>query len=155
MHFISVYRSTAVVLLLFALSSAGFAQSAGSWGNLAVLNQGASLVVEKDGRKTVKGKFSRATDISLYLLKDRGEIEIRREVVSAVYFTRKSSRAKRALVGGLAGAGAGLLIGAVTVAATKGDPLIGAGGVLFGIPAGAAIGAVTGGTRKGELIYRR
>ena len=155
MHFISVYRSIAVFILLLALSSAGFAQSVGSWGNLAVLSPGIGLVVEGDGGKTVKGKFSRATVSSLFLLKDRREIEIRREEVSAVYFTRKSSRAKRAVVGGLAGAGAGLLIGVVTVAATKGDPLIGAGGVLFGIPAGAAIGAVTGGTRKGELVYRR
>jgi len=63
---------------------------------------------------------------------------------------------KRGVIGALAGAGAGLLIGAATVAATKGDGLIAAGGFLYGIPIGAAIGVATaGGTKKGELVYSR
>jgi hypothetical protein len=126
------------------------------WNRLASISSGTRLVVDQDGTKALKGRFVRSTGQTLTLRTGGREIDLPRDAVSAVYRARRSSRLKRGLIGALAGAGAGLLFGAVAVAATKGDPLIGAGGVLIGIPAGAVIGAASGGgTKKGELIYSR
>jgi hypothetical protein len=126
------------------------------WNRLASLSSGTRLVVDQNGKKSLKGRFVRATDKMLTLKTGGREIDLSRDTVSAVYRGKRSSRIKRGLIGALAGAGAGLLVGAVAVAATKGDPLIGAGGFLIGIPAGAVIGAASGGgTKKGELIYSR
>lgn len=155
MHAITVFRLTIAIFVLFAFSSAAKAQAVGSWDNLSVLSSGTRVMVEQDGGRAIKGRLSRVSTASIILTRDGKEIEIRRDLVAAIFLTRKSSRVKRAVIGGLAGAGAGLLIGAATVAATKGDPLIAAGGFLYGLPAGAAIGAATGGIKKGELIYRR
>lgn len=126
------------------------------WNGLASLSTGTRLVIDQDGKKAVKGRFVRATDQVLTLKTGGREIGLPRDAVSAVYLGRRPSRVKRGLIGALAGAGAGLLVSGVVIAATKGDPLIGAGGFLIGIPVGAAIGAATaGGSKKGELIYSR
>ena len=126
------------------------------WNDLRSLKEGTRLVVDYDGQPALKAKFSGATDQSLAVMSKGKRVEITRDQISAVYLGRKSSKLKRGLIGGLAGAGAGLLVGAATIAATKGDPLIAAGGFLYGIPIGAAIGVATaGGTKKGDLLYSR
>jgi hypothetical protein len=126
------------------------------WGGLNDLRPGTRIVIEVDGSKPLKAKFATSTDQKLAVLVKGKRVEIDRSTISAVYFGRESSKLKRGLIGALAGAGAGMLIGAATVAATKGDGLIAAGGFLYGIPIGAAIGVATaGGTKKGEMIYSR
>lgn len=126
------------------------------WKKLASLSSGTRLVVDQDAKKALKGRFVRATDNELVLKSGGREVGLSREAVSAVYVGKRSSRIKRGLIGALAGAGAGFLIGGATAAATKGDGLIAAGGFLIGVPVGAAIGAATGGgSKKGELIYSR
>lgn len=125
------------------------------WNRLTLLTPGTSLFVEGDGRRPVKGKLIRATGKSLILKTNGREIELRQDNISLVYYGRRPSRLKRGLIGALAGAGTGFLIGGIA-AAGGADPLIAAGGVMVGIPAGAVVGIVTsGGMRKGELIYSR
>jgi hypothetical protein len=126
------------------------------WRGLADLKPGTRIIVEQDGREPLKAKFASSADQTLAVMSKGKRVEIDRAAVSAVFLGKKSSKLKRGLIGALAGAGAGMLVGAVTVAATKGDPLIAAGGFLYGIPIGAAIGVATaGGTKKGELLYSR
>ena len=150
-----LFRPVLIGLLFMISVDVCFSQSS-NWDNVTALSGGTRLVVEQDGGKAAKGKFASATADSLFLSTGGRQVEIARTSISAVYLGTKGSRTKRAIVGALAGAGAGVLIGAVAVAATKGDPLIAAGGFLFGLPAGAAIGAATGGgTKRGELIYKR
>ena len=144
-------------LFLFSLFVDVRAQTSDErWRGLADLKPGTRIVVDQDGRGPLRVKFAGAADQTLAVMSEGKRVEIDRSAIAAVYLGRKSSKTKRGLIGGLAGAGAGLLISAVAVAATKGDPLIGAGGVLIGIPVGAAIGVATaGGTKKGELLYTR
>ena len=154
-------RNSLVILLsgFFLLSSvsAGAAQTGDDrWRGLADLKPGTRIVIDQGGTKPLKARFAGVADQTLSVMSDGKRVDIDRSAVSAIWLGRRSSKLKRGLIGGLAGAGAGLLIGAVTVAATKGDPLIGAGGFLCGIPVGAAIGVATaGGTKKGEMIYSR
>lgn len=125
------------------------------WDRLATLAQGTRLVVDADGGRTLKGKLVRIGDRSITVRSNGRDVEVTQESVSAVYYGKRTSRLKQALIGGLAGIGAGFLIGGVA-AAGGADPLAAAAGVLYGLPAGAAIGAATGGKlKKGDLIYSR
>jgi hypothetical protein len=144
-------------LFLFTFVAGVNAQSSDDrWRALNDLKPGTRIVVDQDGGRSVKAKFASSIDQKLAVMVKGKRIEIDRSTILAVYLGRKSSKVKRGLIGALAGAGAGMLIGAATVAATKGDGLIAAGGFLYGIPIGAAIGVATaGGTKKGELLYSR
>ena len=144
-----------IVVFIFA-SDISAQSSDDRWRGLNDLKPGTRIVVDQDGGKPLKAKFASSTDQHLSVMVKGKRVEIGRSTISAVYLGRRSSKLKRGLIGALAGAGAGMLIGAATVAATKGDGLIAAGGFLYGIPIGAAIGVATaGGTKKGEMIYSR
>lgn len=125
------------------------------WKRLTLLPSNTRLYVESDGRKPIKGRLLRVTDNGLTLRAGGRDVELPQATISAVYYGKRSSKLKRGLIGALAGAGAGVLIGGLA-AAGGADPLVAAGGFIYGIPAGAAIGALTsGGIKKGELIYSR
>lgn len=144
-------------LFLLTFAAGVNAQSSDDrWRELNGLKPGTRIVIDQDGATSLKAKFASSTDQSIAVTAKGKRIDIDRSTISAIYVGRKSSKVKRGLIGGLAGAGAGLLIGAVAIAATKESPLIGAGAFLYGIPIGAAIGVATaGGTKKGELLYSR
>jgi hypothetical protein len=144
-------------LFLFTFAAGVNAQSSDDrWRGLNDLKPGTRLVIDQDGAASLKVKFANSTDQSIAVTAKGKRIDIDRSTITAIYLGRKSSKVKRGLIGALAGAGAGLLVGAVAVAATKESPLIGAGTFLYGIPIGAAIGVATaGGTKKGELLYNR
>lgn len=125
------------------------------WNRVTSLSSDTRLFVENDGRKPIKGRLVSATDQTLTIKADGREIAIPRAGISAIYFGKRPSRTKRGLIGALAGAGAGVLIGGIAAVAGA-DPLVAAGGFLYGIPAGAVIGVATaGGMKKGNLIYSR
>lgn len=125
------------------------------WNRLSLLPANTRVVVELDGRKPAKGRVIHVTDQSLKLKANGRELDLPQEAISAVYYGKRSSKFKRGLIGALAGAGAGILIGGLA-AAGGADPLIAAGGFLYGLPAGAVIGVATsGGMKKGGLIYSR
>lgn len=125
------------------------------WNRVTSLSSGLRLFVEHDGKKPVKGKLISSDIQTLTLKSDGREVVIPRDSISAIYFGKRSSRTKRGVIGALAGAGAGVLIGGIA-AASGADPLVAAGGFLYGIPIGAVIGVATaGGMRKGNLIYSR
>jgi hypothetical protein len=144
-------------LFLFTFATGVNSQSSDDrWRGLNDLKAGTRIIVDRDGAQPLTAKFASSTDQNLAVTVKGKRVDIDRSTISAVYLGRKSSKVKRGLIGGLAGAGAGLLIGAVAIAATKESPLIAAGGFLYGIPIGAAIGVATaGGTKKGELLYNR
>ena len=141
------------------LAASSVVQAQGSddrWNGLASISTGTRLVVDQDGKRNVKGRFVSLTGQELSIRAGGKVVGLPRESVAAVYLARRSSRVKRSVIGALAGAGSGLLIGVLAVSVTKGDPLIAAGGIMLGMPAGAVIGAATGGnTKKGELVYSR
>src|SRR5688572_22148968 len=148
--------SIVAVLFVAVVADVNAQSSDDRWRGLNDLKPGTRIVVDQDGGKPLKAKFASSTDQNLTVMSKGERVEIDRSTISAVYLGRRSSKLKRALIGALAGAGAGMLIGAATVAATKGDGLIAAGGFLYGLPIGAAIGVATaGGTKKGEMIYSR
>lgn len=125
------------------------------WKRLTLLPANTRLFVESDGRKPTKGRLVRVTDSGLTLRANGREVELPQASISTVYYGRRSSRLKRGLIGALAGAGAGILIGGLAAGAGA-DPLVAAAGFIYGIPAGAAVGALTaGGMKKGDLIYSR
>ena len=156
MKFSPLFASAFILLSVLAFSTSVAAQSLDEkWNRVTPLSTGTKLVVEADGRKPVKGKLVQATETSLTLRTGGKDVAIPRQDISAVFLGKGSSKIKRGLIGALAGAGAGVLIGGIAAAAGA-DPLVAAGGFLFGIPAGAAVGVATsGGTKKGSLIYAR
>lgn len=156
MKFSPLFASALILLSVLAASTSVAAQSQDEkWNRVTPLSAGTKLVVEADGRKPVKGKLVQATENSLTLRTGSKDVAIPRQDISAVFLGKGSSKIKRGLIGALAGAGAGVLIGGIAAAAGA-DPLVAAGGFLFGIPAGAAVGVATsGGTKKGSLIYAR
>jgi hypothetical protein len=151
------FPTVSAVILLLSLAAYSSAQTGDDrWSRIAPLSPDTRLIVEHDGGKPLKARFVGSNDSTISLKVDGKILDLPKTSISAIYLARRPSRIKRAAIGALAGAGAGILIGAVAVAATKGDPLIAAGGLLIGLPAGAAVGAVTGGgTKRGALIYSR
>lgn len=151
-------RSLLLALILCAaFAASAFSQTADPrWNALSTIKPGTRLVVDVDAQRSMTVKFVRADDRSLVVARDGRETELARSAVSAVHLGQRSSRMKRGLIGALAGAGAGVLIGVIATTTAKADPLTAAGGFLIGIPVGAVVGAATGGkTRKGALIYSR
>lgn len=144
------------VFVGFSFASNNFAQAPlGEWDRLSLVPVNSKLFVESDGKKPTKGKLVRVTDNGLTIRSSGRDVEIPQSSISAVYYGKRPSRLKRGLIGALAGAGAGVLIGGLAAAAGA-DPLIAAGGFIYGIPAGATIGALSGGgMKKGDLIYSR
>ncbi len=124
------------------------------WKNVQSLSEKKSVVVETKTGQTIKAKYQSATDGSLRLLKSGKTFELDRNEIAAVYLGRRVSILKRAVIGAFAGAGAGVLVGAIYTVATKTNGLAAAGGFLYGIPVGAVIGGVSESkTKKGILIY--
>ncbi|MEO7673945.1 MAG: hypothetical protein ABIU09_07695 [Pyrinomonadaceae bacterium] len=142
-----------IIAIMFAFNAS--AQSAADgWGSVEALRARTNLVVETKAGKTIKAKFRNAATGSLQLLKGGKTIELNRNDVAAVYVGRRGSILKGSFIGALAGAGAGVLVGALYTVATKSNGLAAAGGFLYGIPIGAVIGGASAAkTRKGVLIY--
>ena len=127
--------------------------STADWTAVEGLRSGTRVIVYvKDGSE-IKGKITRAMPTALDLQRNGRSVSLQRGDVQRVYLTRRGPVLKRALIGAAAGAGIGILVGAVAVAATKSDGLAAAGGFLYGIPVGVAVGAATTRRRRGVLIY--
>lgn len=148
-------RTAELTLSILLLTFASYGQTNDDkWKNVQSLSEKRPIVIETRTGKTIKAKFQNATPVSLFLIKSGKTIELDRTEVSAVYLGRRGSILKRAVIGALAGAGTGFLIGGIYSVATKSNGLAAAGGFLYGIPIGAVIGGVSGGkTKKGTLIY--
>lgn len=140
---------------LFLIGSANAQPRDEQWNSLGSLPSGTRLLIERDGFRPLKAKFAAADGRTLSVTSGGKPVAIPRGEISAVYLGKRSSRIKRGMIGALAGAGAGFLLGGVAAAVGKTDPLLAAGGFLIGMPVGAVIGAASGGVRRGELIYSR
>ncbi len=111
--------SIVAVLFVAVVADVNAQSSDDRWRGLNDLKPGTRIVVDQDGGKPLKAKFASSTDQNLTVMSKGKRVEIDRSTISAVYLGRRSSKLKRGLIGALAGAGAGMLIGAATVAATK------------------------------------
>lgn len=141
---------TAIMLTLDASAQS----AANDWGRVEAIDAKTKLIAETKAGQTIKGNLMSVTPTALNLSRDGRSIVLLRQDVARVYRTKKGSRIKSALIGAGIGIAVGIGIGVAYVYATKGDPLIAAGGLLYGLPIGAAIGGLTGGkTKKGLLIY--
>ena len=124
------------------------------WSRVESLSSNTRLVVEMQAGQSIKGKLLSATPSVLNISRDGRPIVLQQQDIARVYIANKGSRFKSALIGAGVGAAVGIGISAAYVYATKGDPLIAAGGLLYGLPAGAAIGGLAGGkSKKGLLVY--
>jgi hypothetical protein len=144
-----------LLLSLLTLAAPINAQTAGDWSAVSSLRTGTRVFVETDNGQIGSVRFQNLTGDALVLAKDGRPIAVQRGSVMQIYLQRRPSRTKRSLIGALAGAGAGALIGVVATVAGGADPLTAAGGFLIGIPAGAVIGAATAQAERGPLLYRR
>ena len=139
-------------IVLFAFASVTAQASISDWANVESLSARKSVIIETVSGATLKGRIN-SVDTDTVVINSKGRsVSIQRTDVQRVYLTKRGSIVKRALIGAAAGAGIGTAIGVIGTVATK-DPLVAAGGFIFGIPAGAAIGAMTAGRKRGELIY--
>ncbi|MEO8648716.1 MAG: hypothetical protein ABI539_06085 [Acidobacteriota bacterium] len=139
-------------IVLFAFASVTAQSSLADWANIESLSPRKSVMVETRSGATLKGRINSVDTNSLVINSKGRSVSIQRGDVQRVYLTKRGSIVKRAALGAAAGAGIGTAIGVVGTVVTK-DPLVAAGGFIFGIPAGAAIGAMTAGSKRGDLIY--
>jgi hypothetical protein len=143
-------------ILAFATSAApAFSQAPNDWSSVETISRGTSVFVEKKDGQTQRGKVVSTGPAQLEIVLSGRHTTIQRDEIQRIFRSRKGSRLKRALRGGLIGGLVGVgVLGTYTVIA-KADPLIPVAGVLYGVPAGAIIGGIRGGkNRRGVLIYR-
>jgi hypothetical protein len=138
---LKVLRAPAVLLIL-ALTAPAQSPSQG-WNNVKTLAAGTEVRINLNSR-TVKGKMQSATDDSLAISSDKGQVMFARQEVARVSLRRKSHRVRNALIGLGAGAGIGAGIGAATSCSNCISP-ISKGGAI-GIAAGGlgVLGAIAG-----------
>jgi hypothetical protein len=141
-----------IFIVLFAFATVTAQSSLADWANVESLSSSKSVMIETRSGSTLKGRINSVTADSVVINSKGRSVSIQRSDVQRVYLTKRASIVKRAAIGAAAGAGIGTAIGVAGTVITK-DPLVAAGGFIFGIPAGAAIGAMTAGSKRGELIY--
>jgi hypothetical protein len=155
---IKTVASLLALMLALTQSPEASAQAAtNDWNIVRAIKPGTQLIVETRNGESVKGKLTGATDTGLQLSRDGKNVAFDQTAIGKIYLTKKGSRIKAALLGGVKGAGLGAGIGIVVALADRssGDANFApAAGVLFGFPAGVVYGAVRGGkTGKGRLVY--
>lgn len=147
-----------ISIILLAQAPAALAQrspAAGAWDSVASLSQGSELAVKlKDGR-TVKGRFSGATDATLTLAGKDGPVSLNRADILTVHQVTRKSGGNSALVGAALGAAVGVAAGA----GIKGNNSTKSAGVVpviggAGAGIGALFGSLFGSGQKRVLIYR-
>jgi hypothetical protein len=145
-------RSWWLLLLVAGLPSTVCAQNAkDSWSDLNGLRAGQGIEVIESSMKSHSGEFVTVTD-ELITVKEHGStVAVKREDVVRVSTGSGPKRGAHAVVGLVAGAGIGAVVGAIAADRSSGSgwfawkaaPGIGAlAGIVIGAPTGAAVGAV-------------
>ena len=137
-------------LLLLALAPALVAQSRTNWDSVKQLGAGQEIrIVLTDGVE-VRGVFLSATDDVLTFATPKSQEALTRIMVAKVFSRGKKHGWRNFLIGFGAGAGGGLIVGAITDAKTcQPTPFLGCflgpniGKVVF-TPLGALVGGIVG-----------
>lgn len=130
-------NALAVAVLMCLLSIPALSQEA-NWDNLRQLKAGNKIQVVETNLKVVEGKFVRFTEADLTLQVDKQEVVIPKD---QVYRVSHKGRGRNALIGLLAGSGAGLAIGAAVMERESGYAGAVAGTAVGFGAIGAGIGA--------------
>jgi hypothetical protein len=137
-------------ILFLTLAPALAAQASANWDGVRQLIAGQGVrVILTDGR-TLRGKFQSATDDALMVATAKSQEALSRTMVTQVSTRGKSHRLRNALIGFGAGAGGGLIVGAIADAdSCHPDRLLGCIGgpnVLKKVftPLGALVGGIVG-----------
>ena len=148
-------RSSHAILFIFLSLAAVNAQPKADWGRVRAVPVNTKIVVETKAGSSIGGNLREASDTELSLLKNGRTVNLRSDQIAAVYLQKRRSIPLIAIIGALAGAGAGVIAGTVYTAATRTNGLAAAAGLIYGVPIGAAIAvASVSKTKKGPLIYR-
>ena len=130
------------------------------WNTVKALATGVDVRITT-GSRTVHGKILRTTDDSLVLALGKGQEMFTQQEVTRVLLKGDSHRGRNSLIGLVAGAAIGVIIGAAAhqdctgwciFYASRGADMAGGGILLGGI--GAAVGALIP-TRSWLEVYRR
>ena len=109
-----MFQSTPFLpLLLVTLAPAIAAQTPGGWDNVKLVPAGQEIrVTLNDGRK-LNGKLQSATDDALLIATSKSPETLSRSTVARVSAKGKNHRLRNVLIGFGAGAGTGLIVGAI------------------------------------------
>jgi hypothetical protein len=151
-------------MLLLALAPVLIAQAPGNWDSVKQLAGGKEIRVTLMDGRNLRGEFQSATDDALMVATSKSQETLSRTMVTKVSSKGKSHRLRNALIGFGAGAGVGLILGAVGDANSCHPGLLGCFEPLgrnglketvtpLGAVIGGAVGALlpTGGWRS---VYR-
>jgi len=151
-------------ILLLALAPALIARAPANWDSVRQLAGGNEIRVTLMDGRNLRGEFQSATDDALVVATSKSQETLSRTMVTKVSCEGKSHRLRNALIGFGAGAGTGLILGAVGDANSCHSGFFGCFEPLgrnglketvtpLGAVIGAAVGALvpTGGWRS---VYR-
>jgi hypothetical protein len=136
------------LFLLLNLPSA-FGQSQENWDQVKQIASGQQIRVTTSDHRDLRGTFQSATDDALMLATSGSQQMLSRAMVAKVATKGKSHRLRNTLIGAGAGAGGGLILGAVVDSQCHPNEFLGCflgknAGKEYLTPAGAAIGAIVG-----------
>jgi hypothetical protein len=116
-----------------------------NWDTLKGLAPGEEIKIAVKNGKSETGTLRGVTEDGIVLRLTAENRLFDRQSISAVFTKHEGHRARHALIGVLAGAGAGLAIGAVSDARDPNNWILPDIGKAFFTPAGALVGAAVGG----------
>lgn len=157
-----MWSKTLIVVLisitLLAQTPAALAQTSpatGGWESVTSLPQGSELTVKLKDGKTVKGRFTGATDAALTLTGKDGAVSLNRADIVTVRQLTPKSGGKSALLGAALGAGVGVAAG-VGIKGNNSTKSAGIVPVIAGVGAGigALFGSLFGSGQKSVLVYQ-
>ncbi len=156
---ISIVLATSLLLSSATLSAQNPGTITSEWSVLKSVTSGSKLVVKLKTGKTVEGKLSSVSDLSLSLSVKGAPVDLNRDDVLSVYEIRKKSATKPTLIGLGVGAGAGAAVGTAAGGNDNGFEKIDHVATAALTVLGAGVGAVTGylvgrGGSKRVLIYQ-
>jgi hypothetical protein len=100
-------------ILLLALAPALIAQAPANWDSVKQLAGGKEIRVTLMDGRNLRGEFQSATDDALIVATSKSQETLSRTMVTKVSSKGKNHRLRNALIGLGAGAGTGLILGAV------------------------------------------
>ncbi len=108
---ISIVLVASLLLSSATLSAQNTATTTSDWSVLKSVTSGSKLVVKLKTGKTVEGKLSNVSDLSLSLSVKGAPVDLKRDDLLSVYQVKKKSATKATLIGLGVGAGGGAAIG--------------------------------------------
>jgi len=156
---LSIVLVASLLLSSATLSAQNAAATTSDWSVLKSVTSGSKLVVKLKTGKTVEGKLSSVSDLSMSLAVKGAPVDLKSDDVLSVFEVRKKSATKPTLIGLGVGAGAGAAVGTAAGGNDNGfekiDHVATAALTVLGAGVGAMSGYLVGrGGSKRVLIYQ-